>query len=159
MLYKNIMVAYDGSEPSQQALVVAKDMVGTDPEAHIHIVSIIPLGSAAIGADSPISPITGVSQFFPDMDTYETMMEASRASTIESVKDQIGDMFDDVVCEVTIGAYASGKVSTGICEYAEEHDVEMIVMGRRGLGAIRAMMGSVSYAILHEADIPVVTVK
>ena len=154
MLYKNIMVAYDGSEPSTEALVVAKDMLGDDPSATIHIVSIIPLGMAGIGVESPVSPITGVSQIFPDMETYEVMMENSRAQTIES-----GDMFDDVQCKVTLGAYASAKASTGICDYAKEHDVDMIIMGRRGLGAIRAMMGSVSYAVLHEADIPVVTVK
>lgn len=159
MLYKNIMVAYDGSEPSQEALVVAKDMVGEDPDATIHIISIIPVGMSGIGVESPISPITGMSQIFPDMSTYEAMMDNSRESTIQSVREQIGDMFDEVACSVTIGAYASNKASTGIVDYADEHSVDMIVMGRRGVGALRAMLGSVSYAVLHEADIPVVTVK
>ena len=159
MLYKNIMVAYDGSEPSTEALVVAKDMAGDDVEATIHIVSIIPLGMAGVGIDSPVSPITGISQIFPDMEAYEVMMENSRAQTIESMREQIGDMFNEVKCKVTIGAYASAKASTGICDYAKEHGVDMIIMGRRGLGALRAMMGSVSYAVLHESDIPVVTVK
>ena len=159
MLYKNIMVAYDGSEHSTEALVVAKDMAGDDPEATIHIVSIIPLGLAGVGIESPVSPITGISQIFPDMEAYEVMMENSRLQTIESVREQIGNMFDDVNCTVTIGAYASAKASTGICDYAKEHHIDIIVMGRRGLGALRAMVGSVSYAVLHEADIPVVTVK
>ena len=65
MLYKNIMVAYDGSEPSTEALVVAKDMLGDDPSATIHIVSIIPLGMAGIGVETPLSPITGGSPIFP----------------------------------------------------------------------------------------------
>lgn len=159
MLYKNVMVAYDGSNPSNQAMVVAKDMVGDDANATIHVVSIIPLGMTGIGVESPVSPITGISQIFPDMEAYEVMMENSRTQTIESMREQIGDFFDDVKCEVTIGAYASAKASTGICDYAKEHGVDMIIMGRRGLGAIRAMVGSVSYAVLHEADIPVVTVK
>ncbi len=32
-------------------------------------------------------------------------------------------------------------------------------MGRRGLGAVRGMLGSVSYALLRESEIPVLTVK
>ena len=32
-------------------------------------------------------------------------------------------------------------------------------MGRRGLGALRGMLGSVSYAVLRNADMPVLTVK
>ena len=32
-------------------------------------------------------------------------------------------------------------------------------MGRRGLGALRGMLGSVSYGVLHSAEMPVLTVK
>lgn len=159
MLYKNLMVAFDGSDPSLEALYVAKDLASDDPEATIHVVSIIPIGMSGVGVDSPISPITGVSQIFPDMDTYEEMMENSRKITIEGVKNQIGNVFDDARCKVSIGAYAASKASTGICDYAKENNIDMIIMGRRGLGAVRAMFGSVSYAVLHESDIPVVTVK
>ena len=46
-----------------------------------------------------------------------------------------------------------------LADYAKHHDVDLIVMGRRGLGAIRGMLGSVSYSLLRETDIPVLTVK
>ena len=32
-------------------------------------------------------------------------------------------------------------------------------MGRRGLGAIRGMLGSVSFGVLRATDVPVLTVK
>ena len=32
-------------------------------------------------------------------------------------------------------------------------------MGRRGMGALRSMLGSVSFSILQNADIPVMVVK
>lgn len=153
------MVAYDGSDPSKEALYVAKDLAGDDPLSTIHIISIIPLGMSAVGIDSPISPITGISQIFPDMETYEMLMEESRQSTVQSLIEQVQDVVKDVVCKVSIGAYPSSKVSEGICDYAKTNNIDMIIMGRRGLGAFRAMVGSVSYAVLHEADIPVVTVK
>ena len=48
MLYKDLLVAYDGSEPSQEALVVAKDMVGDMPDASICILAVIQIGRAHV---------------------------------------------------------------------------------------------------------------
>jgi len=46
-----------------------------------------------------------------------------------------------------------------ICKEAEEEKVTMIIMGTRGLGAIkRNILGSVSYRVLHEAPCPVTVV-
>ncbi len=159
MLYKNIMVAYDGSEPAHEALVVAKDMIGDDANATMHIVSIIPIGSAGIGLDSPIQPVVGMSQVYTDMDTFNTLLENAKEETVKNMHEDVDGMLDGVKCGVEVSAYAAAKPAYGICEYAAEHSVDMIVMGRRGLGAFRAMLGSVSYAVLHECDIPVVTVK
>ena len=36
---------------------------------------------------------------------------------------------------------------------------DCIVMGRRGLGAIRGAIGSVSYSVLRSVDLPVLIVK
>lgn len=159
MLYKNIMVAYDGSEPSNEALVVAKDMIGDDESATMHVVSVIPIGSAGIGLDSPIQPVVGMSQVYTDMDTFNTLLDKAKEETIKNMHADIDHVLEEVACKVELAAYAAAKPAYGICEYAAEHDVDMIIMGRRGLGAFRAMLGSVSYAVLHECDIPVVTVK
>lgn len=159
MHYKNIMVAYDGSEPSQAALVVAKDMIGDVSDAKMHIVSVIPLGAVGVGIDSPIEPIGSVQQIFPDLETYEALLANAKESTIKSVKEQLGESLEDVECSVAIEAVAASKPATGICDYAKENGIDLIVMGNRGLGAIRSMLGSVSYGVLREADCPVVTVK
>lgn len=159
MLYKNLLVAYDGSGPSQEALVVAKDMIGDVPEATMHILAVIPLGAVGVGVESPIEPIGSVQQIFPDMQTYETLLANAKQTTVDSVREQIGDGLADVSCDVKIAAIAASKPAAGICEYAEDEDIDMIVMGRRGLGGLRGMIGSVSYSVLHEADCPVVTVK
>lgn len=159
MLYKNIMVAYDGSEPSTEALVVAKDMIGDEPDATLHVVSIIPIGSAGIGLDSPVQPVVGMSQVYTDMDTFNTLLENAKEETLANMHEDVDPQLADVACKVELAAYAAAKPAYGICEYAADNSVDMIVMGRRGLGAFRAMLGSVSYAVLHECDIPVVTVK
>ncbi|WP_077619188.1 universal stress protein [Bacillus sinesaloumensis] len=52
-----------------------------------------------------------------------------------------------------------GDPSIEICAEAREHQATQIVMGFRGLGAIkRTVLGSVSYKVLHDAPCPVTIV-
>ena len=47
-----------------------------------------------------------------------------------------------------------------IVTYAIDNLCDLIVMGSRGLGALRGILGSVSsYAVLRNADVPVLIVK
>jgi nucleotide-binding universal stress UspA family protein len=47
-----------------------------------------------------------------------------------------------------------------ILELARSHEVDLIVVGSRGLGAVKSLvLGSVSNAILHQADRPVLVAK
>lgn len=52
------------------------------------------------------------------------------------------------------------SASMGILEYADEHDVDLIVMGTHGRrGANRLLMGSVAEEVVREASCPVLTVR
>jgi nucleotide-binding universal stress UspA family protein len=54
---------------------------------------------------------------------------------------------------------APGRAWRNILAIAREKDVQAIVMGQRGIGgAERALLGSVSSAVVHHADRPVVIV-
>ncbi|MEM1597224.1 MAG: universal stress protein [Pyrobaculum sp.] len=54
----------------------------------------------------------------------------------------------------------SGTPATEILNYAEEKEVDLIVMGSRGLSAIqRLVLGSVSQAVASRAKMPVLIVK
>jgi nucleotide-binding universal stress UspA family protein len=53
-----------------------------------------------------------------------------------------------------------GEAAEEILRLARSRDVDLIVVGSRGLGAIRsAILGSVSQRVVHEADRPVVVVN
>ncbi len=53
-----------------------------------------------------------------------------------------------------------GSPAEVILKYAKQHDVDVIVIGSRGLGGIREfVLGSVSHNVVQSARIPVLVVK
>ncbi len=59
--------------------------------------------------------------------------------------------------EIEIG---SGEIAPTLLSIAQARGCEGIVLGARGLGAVRsALLGSVSHALLHTATIPVTMVR
>lgn len=64
---------------------------------------------------------------------------------------------DEVRYELELVA---GDPAAMIVERAQEHDCDFIVMGARGLGAVReAVLGSVSSKVLQNATVPVTIVR
>jgi nucleotide-binding universal stress UspA family protein len=59
----------------------------------------------------------------------------------------------------TVRTIASPTPTQGILDYAEANDVDLIVMGNRGMGKLRGALGSVSYGVLHRSDVPVLIMK
>jgi nucleotide-binding universal stress UspA family protein len=54
----------------------------------------------------------------------------------------------------------SGEPAPTLIELCERHGCEAIIMGARGMGALRsALIGSVSQAVLHASRVPVTIVK
>jgi nucleotide-binding universal stress UspA family protein len=52
-----------------------------------------------------------------------------------------------------------GNAAHEIIEFAREREVDLIIVGSRGLGAVAdAVLGSVSRAVVHESDRPVLVV-
>jgi nucleotide-binding universal stress UspA family protein len=97
---------------------------------------------------------------------YE-MMLAPDADVLERVSGAVGSralaeaeaMFRDAgePCEREIG---SGDPAQTLIEIAERHGCEAIIVGARGLGAVRgALLGSVSLALLRLSTWPVTVVK
>ena len=81
--------------------------------------------------------------------------ESNAGSILENARKIFGENSDRVK-ELIL----EGEPAETIIAYAKENKIEMIVMGRRGMGAIKGMvLGSVSYKVLSAVNIPVTIVK
>jgi len=91
----------------------------------------------------------------PDADVLERVSGAvgSRAlAGAEALLDAAG-----IAYEREIG---SGEPAPALVEMAERHGCDTIIMGARGLGALRsALLGSVSQGVLDASRLPVTIVK
>lgn len=146
MKYQSILVPYDGSSHASSALKVAVEMLKDNPAARLHVVTVI-----------PFSTVPASIQIL-NKESYQTYVDAMVAQGLKSLHDKVDTLMKDVEDRSDVSATAESSVAAGILRFAKEHGCDFIVMGRRGLGALRGMLGSVSFAVLREAEIPVLTV-
>ena len=149
MLYSKIMVPYDGSEHAKHALEYAKGLAALS-DAKIAIVHVVPSGVMGVDQIGTEGSLDGVPFGMLNYEQYEGVVQAAL--------DQAG-LVEDIADIVTIDVVAGTAPAEALARYADKNGCDLIVMGRRGLGAIRGMLGSVSFGLLRSTDIPVLTVK
>jgi nucleotide-binding universal stress UspA family protein len=88
----------------------------------------------------------------------ESVMEAMRTAGRKALDDVVDRA---TAAEVTVEASAmEGTPHRAIVDYAEEHDVDLIVLGTHGRrGFDRYLLGSVAERVIRTAETPVMTVK
>ncbi|MDO4183010.1 MAG: universal stress protein [Coriobacteriia bacterium] len=145
MEIKKIMVPYDGSESALNAMEYAL-YLREALNATVDVVSVV--------------PPKGIEAGVGELAAYENALNDLAAGTEELLKEHLVTAFDtDILQKVNAQAVVDKATVEGIRRYVGENDVDLVIMGRRGVGALRAVLGSVSTAVLRELDIPVLTVK
>ncbi|MFR1640667.1 MAG: universal stress protein [Eggerthellaceae bacterium] len=123
-----------------------------------HVITVLSTATLAT-YDTSGNPLARSSLMFADYGNYEKVMDGILGGAKEELLAGIRDALDGASCSVAVEAVVAASPAVGIADYADEHECDLIVMGRRGLGALRGMLGSVSYGVLHAANVPVLTVK
>ena len=150
MSYKNILVPYDNSEHAKNALKEAIGLSEGVEGVAIHVVEVYSsINQTGFGM--------GVS--LASQEDFAHVVEERNEASDKKLQDEIVSIVEgfegELTAEVVFGIYT---IET-IIDAAKHYNCDLIVMGSRGLGAIRGAIGSVSYGILRSVDIPVLVVK
>ena len=139
-----VLVPIDGSEQSWNALEYALEECGSDD--HIVVLHVINPMEGVYAGDA----MTG--------DYWEGWYDNAEARAdrlFEEARDLAGDRGDEIET-----ARQTGQPGRTIVEYAEESDVDHIVIGSHGRsGVSRILLGSVAESVVRRADMPVTVVR
>jgi nucleotide-binding universal stress UspA family protein len=131
-----IVVGFDGSEESRRAVEVAAERAG--PDGTVIPVHVTIAASNWLGASS-----------------YEPVVEQAYEQA-QRVLDEIDDVeTGDATVEPEL---IEGDPAEALLRVAQSRGAREIVIGSRGLGRFRSLVGSTSRALLERADRPVVVV-
>jgi nucleotide-binding universal stress UspA family protein len=133
VLYREILVAVDGSRESQRALAHAAALA-RDEHARLTLVTVI--------APVTVSPVPTLTSAACVRDAYAEVLADAR----DSVPDDVG------VTTILI----DGSPAREIVRLAKTGRFDLVVMGTHGRGRLAgALLGSVSREVLHCARMPV----
>lgn len=102
----------------------------------------------AVHAFQPVPDWLGGSEYQRVLDAHQ-----SHGQELLSSLEEEADLGAELVTSLLEGPPARAIVAA-----ADARDADEIVLGSRGFGALRGALGSVSHAVLHEADRPVVVI-
>ena len=151
-----ILVAIDGSDPSNLALHTANDLAHA-LKASLEVVSIIP--------DVPISSGYGFAggDFLPavDFERYASDLAANSQAVLSSAIEQLGNLALKPAQVKASSVPASGqRIAEAIVLGAENLHADLIVIGTHGRGGIEELLlGSVAQGVSHHANVPVLLIR
>lgn len=155
-MYRKILVPFDNSEASQHALAAALDMTNGAQDATITVLSVVDSNDAIYETFKIASRMNGLMGDSLDVNAVPEP-EDERATEIARVEADIAPFVGDAQ-NITVDV-VKGSPHDSITAYAGDGNFDCIVMGHRGMGAVRGMLGSVCYSVLHKTAVPVLVVK
>ncbi|MGH3026131.1 MAG: universal stress protein [Gaiellaceae bacterium] len=142
---RKILIATDGSASSAEAVEFGVELAAEHEAAVIFVhvapsTDVLPMATYGIGGALPRVPHEVTELDRVSLEDAEQV--ASEHGVRASTRLLVGDAADEIVA------------------YADSQDVDMIVIGSRGHGAlVSALLGSVSRGVLSESRRPVMVVR
>ena len=141
MSYNSILIPTDGSQQAANAVEEGIKLAAA-VGATVHVLHVVD------EFEAKIVPITGE-------------QEAKREEYVE-YGERITDEAADVAAEAgldTVTAVETGIAHTEIQQYVADNDIDLVVIGSRGLGGVEELLlGSTADKVIRLIDIPVTVV-
>jgi len=138
-MYEDILVPTDGSDGASAALDEAIDLAAAF-DATVHSLYVVDINAASTESGA--------------LDLVESFEQRG-----ESVVDAATERADEAGVDA-VGSVVTGKPYRDIIDYADEHGIDLVVMGTHGrTGLERYLLGSVTEKVVRTADVPVLTVR
>jgi nucleotide-binding universal stress UspA family protein len=141
-MYDHILVPTDGSDHARRAADHGAMLAGAF-DATLHLLTVVDIEAAA----GPFSAGGVDESYIEDRTTSEREALAELAADLDGP-----DTVETVV--------ETGSPAEGILGYAEDHAVDLVVMGTHGRSGLRRYLtGSVAERVLRLSPVPVVTMR
>lgn len=157
-MYKNVLVPYDDPEELEVVLKSAIELVDSCDSASITVLAIVERMGRYDQRFEVASKIAGIN--LPSAEDEEKLTRAYKDMSRKEVQENIQQFFSKLPGTIDLKIeVVEGKVPEQVINYAEEHDIECIIMGRRLCGRIRGAVDSDLSAVMCGCDKPILTVK
>ena len=138
-MFKNIVLAVDGSEYSHRALAYAKSLAESY-EASLWLVHVFSHTSDLLG--------------YQDFEKLYAKRKSAGQAILDDARKKLGSTTFEVHEELLEGSEAEAILTA-----AENHQADLIAMGTRGFGAFKGLLvGSFSRKVIHLSACPVMVV-
>ena len=142
--YKKIAVAIDLSNESSLIMNRAKDLATPDSEIHLIYVQ-EPMDSVYMGV-VPYGPV------FVGMDEVEENLRAELQQKLDDIGKKYG-------VPESGRHFLNGTPAREIRRFAEENEMDLIVLGTHGQKGVQLLLGATANSVLHGSSCDVLAVR
>lgn len=139
-MFKNILLAWDGSEHSSRAVDKAIEIAKCDKNSKVVVVYVSDSSKAK-------------SEVLQNWNTID--VTSTKEQKLKQIEGRVKK--EEISYELKV---LNGEPGPAIVEYANKNEFDVVIVGSRGLNALQEMvLGSVSHKIAKRANCPVLIVK